>query len=119
MKSFDYTVAAKDLADAVGSGSLPVLATPALIAYMENAAMCVAEQHLPAGSTTVGLAITMEHLAACKEGEKVVVEVEMQSHEGRKMCFSLVARRMDGGILGKAKHERFIVDAQRFMDKLT
>ncbi len=99
-----------------GSGLLPVFATPALVALMENTAMQLIE--LPEGSSSVGISINVKHLKASLVGESITCEVTLISKEGRKYTFNLSATDSSGDIIGTGNHERVVVDIDRFMAKL-
>ena len=112
-----HIVTDADTAASMGSGDLSVLATPAVVALLENAAMRTAAERLPEGSTTVGAQITINHLRPTAVGETVTAEATLTAEEGRKLTFSLTAS--DGkGVIAEGTHLRFIVDRERFMAKL-
>lgn len=111
------TVGAENTALALGSGDMEVLATPAMVALMENAAMMTVADCLPEGSTTVGIEISTSHLKASAVGANVVAEATLQEVDGRRLVFSLKAWD-DAGVIGEGKHTRFIVDRERFLSKL-
>jgi predicted thioesterase len=109
-------VAEQNTALAVGSGSLSVFATPAMIALMEKASCKAVAECLPEGSTTVGTMVNIEHLSATPLGGTVTVTAEVTAIEGRKICFNVTATD-NAGLIGKGTHDRFIVQAERFMEK--
>ncbi len=111
------TVGAENTALALGSGDMEVLATPAMVALMENAAMKAVADYLPEGSTTVGIEISTSHLKASAVGANVVAEATLDEVDGRRLVFSLKACD-DSGVIGEGKHVRFIVDRERFLSKL-
>ncbi len=111
------TVDAENTALALGSGDMEVLATPAMVALMENAAMKAVADYLPEGSTTVGVEISTSHLKASAVGANVVAEATLDEVDGRRLVFSLKAWD-DAGVIGEGKHTRFIVDRERFLSKL-
>ena len=104
-------------AAALGSGDLPVLATPAMIALMENAAMLAVASLLPEGSTTVGGLINVSHLkpSAIKSTIKAIATVT--KIEGKKLVFTVCAED-ETGLIGEGSHIRYIVDRNKFMAKL-
>ncbi len=104
-------------ASAMGSGDLPVLATPALVALMENAAMLAVANELSEGSTTVGAKMEMTHLRPSAEGEEVYAEATLIEVDGRKLTFSLVASDSNA-VIGEGTHVRYIVDRTKFLSKL-
>lgn len=111
------TVTQEKSALSMGSGSLMVFATPALVALMENAAMMSVATLLPEGSTTVGGAISIQHTRPSGIGEEVTATARLIAIEGRKLSFNLVAND-SSGVIGEGTHVRFIVDAARFMQKV-
>ncbi len=102
---------------AMGSGDMPVLATPAMMALMENAAMLAVADHLPEGCTTVGGHITSSHLKPSKLGDTVTATAVVTRIDGKKIEFKVEARCGDV-LLGEGSHLRFIVDKEKFMSRL-
>ena len=102
---------------AMGSGNMPVLATPAMMALMENAAMLAVADHLPQGSTTVGGHIASSHLKPSKLGDTVTATATVTSVDGKKIEFKVQAHCGDM-LLGEGTHLRFIVDRNKFMSRL-
>lgn len=102
-------------AEAMGSGDMPVLATPAMVALMENAAMMAVAPHLDRNAATGGGHIDASHLKATPVGATVSARAVLTAVEGRKLTFEIEAREGDT-VIGKATHLRFIVDRQKFMD---
>lgn len=112
----ELNVTAEKTAKVVGSGLLEVYATPAMIALMEQTAAESVENELEEGMTTVGIKINVDHLAATPIGMKVYCESKLVQVEGRKLIFEIEAFD-EAGLIGKAYHERFIIDSTRFMEK--
>ena len=100
----------------MGSGDMPVLATPAMMALMENAAMLAVDDELPEGNTTVGGHIESSHLKPSKIGDKVSATAEVTKVDGKKIEFKISAYSGDV-LLGEGTHLRFIVDREKFMSK--
>lgn len=100
----------------MGSGDMPVLATPAMMALMENAAMLAVAAELPEGCTTVGGHIESSHLRPSKIGDKITATAEVTKVDGKKIEFKVSAHSGDI-LLGEGTHLRFIVDRERFMSK--
>ena len=118
LKNSSSTVVTDSLtASYIGSGDMSVLATPAMIALMENAAMVAVAPHLPEGSTTVGGFISSSHLKPSKIGETITAVAEVTKVEGKKIEFKVSAYSGET-LLGEGTHTRFIVERQKFMDKL-
>ena len=103
-------------AASVGSGSLAVYATPAMLALMEKAACTAIESLLGEGETTVGTMLNVNHLSATPVGMKVSATAELLEHEGRKYVFRVTASD-DAGLIGEGTHERFAVLSEKFMSK--
>ena len=114
-----FSVTDDDTAIAVGSGSLPVLGTPRLLAWCEAATCAAIEASLPEGSTSVGTRITLEHLAASPVGAELEVKASTAYADGRLHRFTVSARHVhDGRVVGAGEVTRVIVDAERFMSRL-
>ena len=109
-------VTEKNTAVALGSGSLKVFATPAMIRLIESAAAELVEKNLPRELTSVGIALNVKHTAPTPLGMKVRAEVKIISVDGRKIIFEVAAFDARGEI-GRGTHERFIVDREKFQRK--
>lgn len=101
----------------VGSGDLPVLATPIMIALMENAAMYAVIDELDDESTTVGASVEAIHLRPTPLDDIVKATATLEAVEGRKLTFKIVARDSKG-IIGECTHVRYIVNIEKYMSKL-
>ena len=110
----EQTVTEAHTAAALGSGSLPVLGTPALLALMEAAAVDVLAAHLPAETTSVGIYAELHHLAATPVGMTVRAEATLSAIEGRTLTFEITAHDAQEEI-GRAIHQRVLVERDRFM----
>lgn len=113
----ELTVTDAVTAITVGSGDMPVLATPMMLALMENAAMLAVRADLPEGCTTVGGHIESSHLKPSKVGDVVRAEAEVTKVDGKKIEFK-VAAYSDDTLLGEGTHLRFIVEREKFISKL-
>ena len=102
---------------AMGSGDMSVLATPAMMALMENAALLAVADHLPDGCTTVGGHITSSHLKPSKLGDTVMATATVTRVDGKKIEFRVEAHCGDT-LLGEGTHLRFIVDREKFISRL-
>ena len=102
------------LASAMKSGSLDVLATPQMIAWMEEAAcLCL---DLEEGMTSVGTLMNVEQVKASPKDATIRIVAQITSQEGRKICFDVQAFQEDQ-LIGMGKHERFVVNADKFLKK--
>lgn len=104
-------------AEYIGSGDMAVLATPAMIALMENAAMLAAAPDLPEGSTTVGASISTSHLKPSAVGAAITARAELTAVDGRRLTFRIEAYDGDEKI-GEGEHVRYIVDREKFLARL-
>ena len=115
-----FTVTADDTAAALGSGSLPVLATPRLLAWCEAATCAAIESAVPEGSTSVGTRVSLEHLVASAVGQEVEGSASASSVGGRLHRFTGAARHRGGNgkVVGSGEVTRVVVDAERFLSRL-
>ena len=111
------TVGNENTAIALGSGDMPVLATPAMMALMENAAMLAVASELEDGDTTVGGHIESSHLRPTPVGAEVSATATLEKVEGRKLYFKIIAHQGDK-IIGEGTHLRFIVSREKFLAKI-
>ncbi|MDO4344094.1 MAG: thioesterase family protein [Eubacteriales bacterium] len=110
------TVTKAMTAKAMGSGELEVYATPSMIALMENTAYQSVAGYLEEGQGTVGTLMNVKHLAASCVGAEVTCETELTEVDRRRLVFNV--KVSDGrGLIGEGRHERFIVDNRKFMEK--
>lgn len=114
----EIVVSEKDTAAKHGSGSIEVFATPAMISLMENTALNLVQEFLPDNFSTVGTEISVKHLKATAIGQKVSCKSELVDVDGNRLNFKVEASD-ETGIIGKGKHTRFIVDIEKFMNKLS
>lgn len=112
----EITVTAEDTAKAYKSGTLDVLATPRMAALMEETAWKSVAEELEAGMGTVGIRLELDHLAPTPVGMKVYCESALEKADGRKLVFSVTAKD-ERGEIGRAVHERFIVEEEKFQNK--
>ncbi len=115
--TLSFTVSDADTAQAVGSGDLPVLATPRLLAWME-AATCAAVADDLGGATSVGTRVRVEHLAASRVGEPVEVTATLTHRDGRLLRFAVEATDGRGRVVGQGEVTRVAVDPERFLARL-
>ncbi|MDQ4054568.1 MAG: thioesterase [Actinomycetota bacterium] len=119
-----FTVTETDTAAAVGSGSLPVLGTPRLLAWCEAATCAAIDPTLDVGSTSVGTRLTLEHLAASPVGQKVEVTASAAYVDGRLHRFTVGARHVGGSdgqqgkVVGSGEITRVVVDVEKFLSRL-
>jgi len=112
-----FKVEDKHIADFLGSGKVAVLSSPSMILWMEHTAMLAAQKYLPEGWITVGTRVDVRHLKATKKGEEVKVTAKLKEVEGKRLVFEVIAYHKDDKI-GEGIHERYIVNKEKFMEKL-
>lgn len=112
----EWTVEPTDLAAVHGSGSLPVYATPAMVAFMEKTACALLQPYLEEGETTVGTAISAKHLKASLPGQKLQCMARLTLCDGRRYVFEIEVKDALG-VVGTAEHERFLIKSESFMKK--
>ncbi len=110
-------MSADDTAIALGSGDVPVLATPRLLAWLEAATVAAVASDLSAGETTVGVGIELEHRRASGVGARVTVRATVSTVEGRTIRFDVVAQD-ERGPIGSGRVVRAVVDRDRFLGRL-
>lgn len=117
IKGTKELIVTKELsAQNVGSGLLPVYATPSMIALMENTAFESVAQYLEEGCGTVGTSLNVKHVAATPIGMKVTCETELVKVDGRALTFEVKAYD-ECGLIGEGVHERFIISEEKFLAK--
>jgi fluoroacetyl-CoA thioesterase len=107
-----------DTAEAMGSGDVPVLATPRMLALAEAAACAAVAPQLGPGLTTVGTAASLEHSLASPLGAEVVVEAELTGVDGHRLVFSFIARAANTDedvVVGAGTMERVVLDRTSFL----
>jgi fluoroacetyl-CoA thioesterase len=112
--SVSLTVAHADTAPAAGSGDVPVLATPRLLALCEQAAVAAVAPSLEKGATTVGCRVELEHLAPSFPGAVVQATAVLTRVEGSRLTFAVTARQ-GGRVVARGTIERVVVDRARFL----
>lgn len=114
--SVDLVVAWEDTAEALGSGDVPVLATPRVVTLCEVAAVRALDHHLEAGQTSVSSRVELAHLAAVGVGTEVRAVASLERTEGRRLVFSVSVS--DGcGLVAAGKVTRVVVDRDHFVQK--
>lgn len=112
----EIVVSHDDTAIALGSGSVPVLATPRLVALCEQAAVAAVEGEIPAGATTVGMRVQFDHLMPTSVGMPITAEATLEKVSGRRLTFTVSASD-HRGLVAAGKVTRVVVDVDRFLEK--
>lgn len=117
--TLELTVTDADTARALGSGDLPVLATPRLVAWLEAATCAAVADQLPSGATTVGTRVEVAHRAPSAVGAGVSAQATVTDVDGRLIEYAVVARdRSTGDLLAEGVITRALVDRERFLGRL-
>ena len=112
--AFRYTVTGADTAAALGSGEVPVLATPRVLALAERATVAAVAGALEAGATTVGTRVQLDHLAASPVGTDLEIDAVLERVAGRRLEFAV--RLRDGDRLVASGHiTRVVVETAGFL----
>lgn len=114
----EWTVANPHLASTWGSGLADVLATPVLVGFCEEAARQSVDPLLSPGQQTVGTKVVIDHLAATPLNMKVYVRSTLTEIDGRRLVFSIEARD-EQELVARCEHHRFIIDGDRFADRIS
>lgn len=112
----DLIVTDADTALAMRSGEVPVLATPRILALVEEATVRALDGHLDDGSSSVGMRVQLEHISPTPIGGTVHAEANLEKVAGRRLVFHVSARD-ERGLVAAGKVTRVVVDVDRFMDK--
>lgn len=101
----------------VGSGVIPVLATPVMINVIEAAALAACEHLLPQGHQSLGIRLDVRHIAATPVGMKITAHAQITKIEGRTISFA-VAVNDEKELIGDGVHERVVVNVVRFEERV-
>jgi predicted thioesterase len=118
MADLDFLVTTDDTAEALGSGDVPVLATPRLLAWAEAATVAAAAGLLAPGETSVGTRVELDHQVACGVGTRVRVHADLAHRDGRLLRFAVGVEDEAGRLLGSGTVTRVVVDRARFLARL-
>jgi len=113
----DRVVTENDTAAKAASGSVEVLATPVMIAWMEEASLRLAQKELEEGFTTVGTEVNIKHLKGTLVGKTVKVLSTLKEIDRKRLVFDVEVIE-DGVAVGTGSHTRFIIDTAKFYEKL-
>ena len=113
----ELVVQPADTADALGNQGVHVLATPRLVALLEQAAIRAVAPHLPTGAGTVGTRIDVRHLAATPVGMRAVIRATLREVDGRRFVFDIEGHDAVERIV-EGTHERFQIDQARFLARI-
>ncbi|WP_127501498.1 thioesterase family protein [Actinoplanes solisilvae] len=112
----ELTVTDADTAQSQGSGDVPVLATPRVLALAEAATVAATARHIPGGITTVGVRAEISHQSPTPVGRQVYALATLAKVEGPRLFFDVVVRR-DDVLVAEVLVERRVLDRQRFIEK--
>src|SRR2546430_8626965 len=112
------TVTDSDTAQTLGSGDVPVLGTPRVLALAEAATVRATARYLPPGTTTVGTRVELEHLVATPVGGTVTAEAPLSIVDGRRLAFEVTVRDGDR-VAARGTVERALVDREKFLARVS
>jgi fluoroacetyl-CoA thioesterase len=115
VESAQETVTEDMTAESMGSGDVPVLATPAIVATVERLAVASLAGALPAGTTTVGARMELDHIAPTPVGVMVSITVRLEAVDGRRMMFEFEASDPNGAV-ARGSHTRVAVEREAFLE---
>lgn len=115
--SLSFTVTEEDTARQLGSGSLPVLGTPRLLAWVEAATCAALEQELGPEETSVGVRVVLDHVAPSAVGDRVRVTARVVVRDGRRRELAVEAVDDGGALLGRGEVRRVVVNGERFLQR--
>ncbi|MEM7237140.1 MAG: thioesterase family protein [Pseudomonadota bacterium] len=113
----EMVVGTNDTAPRVGSGVIPVLATPMMITLMEEAALACVEHFLPDGKQSLGTHLDISHIAATPTGMRVQATAELVEADGRNLRFRIQAHD-EQDLIGEGEHRRVVVTAASFQERV-
>ena len=114
----EFLVETEHTAAHIGSGSVKVLATPMMIAFMEITSRTLLDKHLPVGFSSVGTRVDVRHLAPTALGKAVRIQVEVEAIEGKKITLQVSALEGEKKV-GVGTHEGYLIGVAKFLEKLT
>jgi fluoroacetyl-CoA thioesterase len=112
----ELTVTDSDTAQAVGSGDVPVLGTPRVLALAEAATVAATATRMPPGMTTVGARVELDHKAPTGVGRTVAAVARLAKVDGRRLLFEVTVSE-GTAVVAEARVERILVDRHRFVEK--
>ncbi|WP_315523813.1 thioesterase family protein [Fusobacterium massiliense] len=113
----ERVVSENDTAAKAASGSVEVLATPVMIAWMEEVSLKLAQKELEEGFTTVGTEVNIKHLKGTLVGKTVKITSILTEIDRKRLVFNVEVLE-DGVVVGSGNHTRFIIDTEKFYEKL-
>jgi fluoroacetyl-CoA thioesterase len=111
----ELTVTDADTAQTIGSGDVPVLATPRVLALAEAATVRALARRLESGTTTVGTRVELSHKAPTPIGRTVLAAATLAKVDGRRLTFDVVVREGEA-VVAEVRVERVLVDRSRFLE---
>ena len=113
----ERVVSENDTAAKAASGSVEVLATPVMIAWMEEVSLKLAQKELEEGFTTVGTEVNIKHLKGTLVGKTVKITSVLTEIDRKRLVFNVEVLE-DGVVVGSGNHTRFIIDTEKVYEKL-
>jgi fluoroacetyl-CoA thioesterase len=114
----ELVVMESDTATALGSGDVPVLGTPRVLALVEEATVAAVRPKLDPSATTVGTHVELDHHAPTLVGATVIAEARLREIDGRRLTFDVVLRE-GSAVTAQGRVDRVVVDRARFLARAT
>lgn len=111
----ESTVTQADTAQTSGTGDVPVLSTPRVLALAEAASVQALTRRMPTRLTSVGSRVELTHLAPAVLGSKVSALAVLERREGDRLWFTVTVRHRDGTLLASGRLERVLLDREEFL----
>jgi predicted thioesterase len=111
---FSYVVTEADTAQALGSGDVPVLGTPRVLALLEAATVAALRDRLEPARTSVGVQVELRHDAPSRVGDTVQVRARRRPGEGSRVTFDVDLRDQQDRVLASGVVVRVVTARERF-----
>lgn len=110
-----FEVLELDTAESIGSGDVPVLGTPRLLAWAEAVTVAAARIEASGGQTSVGTRVELDHLRPSAVGARVTIEAWLSAVDGPRLVFLVEGRHPDGSVIARGQITRVVVQRERFL----
>ena len=111
----EHTVTQADTAEALGTGTVPVLCTPRVVALREQAIVQAQEEHHEPGTSPVGMRVQIDHVQPSVIGTPIEAEAVLETVKGRRLSFAVSASD-PRGLIAAGRVTRVVVDVERFLE---
>ena len=112
-----HQVSSADVAQTLGTGEVPVLASSRLLTWAEGATCAAIDADLDKSQTSVGIQLQLDHKRPSPLNAMVSVRADLIRVDGRLLEFEIRAEHNDGEVVGRGEVTRMVVDRQRFLER--